>query len=129
MTYHVTLFTFSPFQIILDLILSKKINSDLLPIASSTLYVLISCYQVRKHAENSKHEIKLIISSPQTTYHELVTYLIASQADPVNKQRLTEAFTELTANLPLTADRINRIKFRDNFEKFIVNVRGFLLVK
>ena len=58
-----------------------------------------------------------------------MTYLIASQADPVNKQRLTDAFNELTSNLPLTADRLNRIRFRDNFEKFIVNVRGFLLVK
>ncbi len=33
-------------QLILDLILSQNINSDLLPFASSTLYVLICCFQV-----------------------------------------------------------------------------------
>ncbi len=56
-------------------------------------------------------------------------FLINAQTDQGNRQRLTEAFTELTHNIPLTADRINRIRFRDSFDKFIVNVRGFLLVK
>ena len=46
-----------------------------------------------------------------------------------NKQRLLEAFTALTANTPLTAERIQRIRFRESFDKFIVNVRGFLFVK
>ena len=65
----------------------------------------------------------------QETYHELVQFLINAQADAGNKQRLTEAFTELTKGIPLTAERIHRIRFRDSFERFIVNVRGFLLVK
>ncbi len=93
----------------MDLILSQNINSDLLPYASSTLYVLICCFQ--------------------DTYGELVQYLISAQSDPANRQRLSEAFSELTHNVPLTADRLNRIRFRDNFDRFIVNVRGFLLVK
>ena len=65
----------------------------------------------------------------QDTYHELVEYLINAQTDPNNKQRLTEAVNDLTKNVPLSGERINRIRFRDNFDKFIVNVRGFLLVK
>ena len=65
----------------------------------------------------------------QDTYRELVQYLIESQTDPSNKQRLMEAFEDLTKNLPMTGERIYRIQFRENFEKFVVNVRGFLLIK
>lgn len=96
-------------KLLLDLVLSQKVNSDLMPNTSSTLYVLICCYQ--------------------DTYKELVEMLISNQADPNNKERLIEAFSALLKDLPVTGQRINRIKFRDNFEKFIVNVRGFLLVK
>ena len=99
-------------KLMMDLILSQKINSDLLANASSTLYVLICCY-------------------PET-YKELVNYLIEAQGDTdngENKRRLNEAFGDLTKDIPLTSERVNRMKFRDNFEKFAVNVRGFLLVK
>ena len=99
-------------KLMMDLILSQKINSDLLANASSTLYVLICCYP-----EN---------------YKDLVNYLIESQGEAdngENKRRLKGAFGELTKDLPLTSDRVNRMKFRENFEKFAVNVRGFLLVK
>ncbi|XP_076041566.1 exportin-4-like isoform X2 [Oratosquilla oratoria] len=96
-------------KLVLDLILSQQINSDLLQAASASLYTLICCYQVE--------------------YQELVESLLQSQGDPTTSQRLAEAFTQLTANIELTADRINRIKFRDSFEKFIAKVRGFLLVK
>ena len=97
-------------KLLLDLILSQKINSELIPHSSATLYVLICLFQ--------------------DTYHQLVELLIQSQAhDETNKQRLVEAFTQLTHNIPLSAERIHRIRFRDNFDKFIVNVRGFLFVK
>jgi hypothetical protein len=96
-------------KLILDLILSQQINSDLIPHSSATLYVLICLFQ--------------------DTYSQLVDILLQGQADPSNRQRLLEAFTTLTANTPLTAERIHRIRFRDNFDKFIVNVRGFLFVK
>lgn len=65
----------------------------------------------------------------QNTYDELVSYLINSQTDPNHKQRLTESFASLMANINLSADRSNRMRFRANFDKFIVAVRGFLLVK
>jgi len=96
-------------KLIMDLILSQRINSDLIQPSSSTLYTLICCFQ--------------------DSYRELVDYLIAAQQDQDNKDRLTVAFTDLTRDLPLTSERSNKIKFKDNFDKFIVNVRGFLLVK
>jgi len=95
-------------KLFLDLILSHQINSDLIPNSSATLYVLICLYE--------------------DSYQELVQILVQSQEDS-NKQRLLTAFTELTVNTPLTAERIHRIRFRDTFDKFIVNVRGFLFVK
>ena len=72
---------------------------------------------------------KMYFYSKQDSYRELVDYLIAAQQDQDNKDRLTVAFTDLTRDLPLTSERSNKIKFKDNFDKFIVNVRGFLLVK
>jgi len=96
-------------KLLMDLILSQNINSELVPHSSATLYVLICLFQ--------------------DTYHQLVEALIASQADESSRTRLTEAFTQLTANIPLSAERIHRIRFRDSFDRFIVNVRGFLFVK
>ena len=40
-----------------------------------------------------------------------------------------EAFRKLTLELPMSAERLYRIRFRENFEKFVVEVRGFLLIK
>lgn len=96
-------------KLIMDLILSQGINSELLPATGSTFYLLICVYQ--------------------DTYQELVKYLIESQTDPGNRQRLMEAFRKLTVELPMSAERIYRIRFRENFEKFVVEVRGFLLIK
>ena len=69
-------------KLMMDLILSQKINSDLLANASSTLYVLICCYP--------------------DTYKELVHYLIESQGNAdngENQRRLKEAFEELTKHI------------------------------
>ena len=96
-------------KLLLDLILSQNINSELIPQSSATLYVLICLFQ--------------------DTYHQLVETLIQAQSDANNKQRLIDAFAQLMNNIPLGAERIHRIRFRDNFDKFIVNVRGFLFVK
>jgi hypothetical protein len=43
--------------------------------------------------------------------------------------RLAQAFTKLTTNVILNTDRQQKARFRENFEKFIVDVHGFLLVK
>jgi len=58
-----------------------------------------------------------------------VNEILSVQTEEVARQRLTKAFGELTADLSLNPDRPNTIKFRDNFEKFVANVHGFLLVK
>jgi len=96
-------------KLMLDLILSQNINSELVPHSSATLYVLICLFQ--------------------DTYNQLVDQLIQAQEDEANRTRLLEAFKLLTTNIPLSAERIHRIRFRDSFDKFIVNVRGFLFVK
>ena len=46
----------------------------------------------------------------QDTYRELVGFLVESQSEAANRERLSEAFAELTRNTPFTADRINRIR-------------------
>ncbi|XP_021938443.1 exportin-4-like, partial [Zootermopsis nevadensis] len=96
-------------KLLMNLMLSRQINSDVLPNTSSALFVLICCYQA--------------------DYQHLVQGLLDSQQDQLVAERLAKAFTELTSNITLNTERQNRIKFRDNFEKFIVNVHGFLLVK
>ncbi|PNF16845.1 hypothetical protein B7P43_G16786 [Cryptotermes secundus] len=96
-------------KLLMNLILTHQINSDLLPNTSSALYVLICCYQ--------------------DDYQHLVQGLLDSHQDQLVAERLAKAFTELTSNITLNIERQNRIKFRDSFDKFIVNVHGFLLIK
>lgn len=55
--------------------------------------------------------------------------MIDSQQDPVIGERLARAFTELTSNIALNKERSQWKKFSDNFEKFLLDVQGFLLVK
>ncbi|XP_011647101.1 exportin-4-like isoform X1 [Pogonomyrmex barbatus] len=100
----------APFlNLLISLILSHQMDSDLIPSASMPLYYLICCYQDQ--------------------YQQLVQSIVSTQTDPQIAQRLANAFTTLTANIELNAERDQRIKFKDNFEKFIVNVQGFLMVK
>ena len=65
----------------------------------------------------------------QDDYQSLVQQLLNSQQDPATAERLAKAFNDLTLNVQLNTERQFRLKFRDNFEKFIVNVHGFLMVK
>lgn len=96
-------------KIILDLILGRQISPDITNSAGCCLFTLICCYP--------------------DDYRMLVESLIQMQADPLNKERLTVAFNNLLTNVVLTCDRLPKLKFRDNFDKFITNVQGFLLVK
>ncbi|XP_059487994.1 exportin-4-like [Neocloeon triangulifer] len=91
------------------LIITCQINSDCLMNASKCLFSLICCFQ--------------------QSYHQLVDEILSVQTEDVARQRLTKAFAELTADLTLAPDRTNTLKFRENFEKFVANVHGFLLVK
>nr|CAD7415952.1 unnamed protein product [Timema cristinae] len=96
-------------KLLMDLMLTRQINSEILPNCSGALYILISVYQ--------------------DMYQQLVRSLLDSQHDPVIAARLARAFTDLTANIALDTNRMQRNKFRDNFDKFIATVRSFLVVK
>ncbi|KAF5273427.1 hypothetical protein FQA39_LY07444 [Lamprigera yunnana] len=104
--YHAAL----PFlKLLMDLTLTHEISSDMISCASVSIYTLICNYSEQ--------------------YQSLVEGLISLQTDPLVAERLAVAFNELTNNVQLNCERLPRLKFRDNFDKFIVNVHGFLLVK
>nr|XP_023018498.1 exportin-4-like [Leptinotarsa decemlineata] len=96
-------------KLLMDLTLTHQINSDSMIYASTALYVLICCYQ---------EDYKLLVQS-----------LIQMQTDPMIGERLAAAFNNLVNNIDMTCDRLPKLKFRDNFDRFIANVHGFLLVK
>lgn len=96
-------------KLLMDLTLSHQINSELASTTSTCIYSLICCY--------SDH------------YQVLVQSLIQSQSDPVIAERLASAFNDLTRNIALNCERAPKLKFRGNFDNFIANVHGFLLVK
>lgn len=54
---------------------------------------------------------------------------IAAQPDPVVAQRLATAFNDLTSQVTLNTDRGQKAKFKEAFDKFLIEVHGFLLVK
>ncbi|GIX93060.1 exportin-4 [Caerostris extrusa] len=96
-------------KLVFDMLLHQPLDADLTQSASGTLYALVCCYQIK--------------------YKELVQELIDSQQDAVTAQRLLTSFNNLSANMTLSLDRHSRIKFREDFEKFITDVRGYLCVK
>lgn len=96
-------------KLLLDLILSNQINSNMFTAASTSLFALICCYSEQ--------------------YQMYVQNLIQSQTDAVVADRLASAFTELTSNIELKPERLSKLKFREKFDHFIVNVHGFLLIK
>lgn len=96
-------------KLLWDMTLSHQINSDMMSTASTCLYSLICCYPEQ--------------------YKAYVEGLVRSQGDQLVAERLAGAFTQLTENVSLNCERQPKLKFRDNFDKFIVNVHGFLLVK
>ena len=45
------------------------------------------------------------------------------------RNRLVNAFNNLTQGVSLNAERGGRLKFRENFDAFIMEVRSLLVVK
>jgi hypothetical protein len=98
------------FQIVFRMLLLENFNMDLLDTASSALFCLICC-----HTEQ---------------YQQLVHEILDSHIDQAYKSRLLEAFNNLTPpSLSLTVSRHNKLMFMENFNSFLINVRGFLCVK
>ncbi|KAG8194645.1 hypothetical protein JTE90_003118 [Oedothorax gibbosus] len=89
-------------KLIFDMLLYQPLDADLIQSASGTLYTLVCCFQ--------------------TKYKDLVQELIDNQSDPVTAQRLLTSFTNLSSSMTLSLDRHSRIKFREDFEKFITEV-------
>ncbi|VEN57418.1 unnamed protein product [Callosobruchus maculatus] len=96
-------------KILIDLTLTHQINSDLMSTASASIYALICCYQ--------------------EDYRALVESLLQMQSDPMTRERLAAAFNNLVLNVEMNCERVPKLRFRDNFDKFIANVHGFLLIK
>ncbi|KAF0299698.1 Exportin-4 [Amphibalanus amphitrite] len=94
---------------LLDLILSNGVNSEVLQGSSGALFALICCFQ--------------------DEYSQLAMALINSQGEGERSQRLAKAFTGLTQSVDRSLDRANRLKFRDAFKEFLVEIRGFMMVK
>ncbi|XP_060554653.1 exportin-4-like [Ruditapes philippinarum] len=97
-------------KIVFRMLLLENFNMDLLDTASSALFCLICC-----HTEQ---------------YQQLVHEILDSHIDQAYKSRLLEAFNNLTPpSLSLTVSRHNKLMFMENFNSFLINVRGFLCVK
>lgn len=58
-----------------------------------------------------------------------VENLLAQQEVEDCRNRLVNAFNNLTQGVSLNAERMGRTKFRENFDAFIMEVRSLLVVK
>ncbi|KAL3883791.1 hypothetical protein ACJMK2_030022 [Sinanodonta woodiana] len=97
-------------KLVFKMLLLETFNMELLGTASAALFALICC-----HLEQ---------------YRSLVNQLLDSHTDPLYKQRLIEAFNNLTPpSLEMTINRHSKIQFMEFFDQFLVNVRGFLCVR
>ncbi|XP_050392474.1 exportin-4 [Patella vulgata] len=97
-------------KLVFHMLLLESFDMDLIETASTALFCLICCHQDH--------------------YRELVNQLLQSQIEEQYKQRLLVAFNNLTPpTLTMTINRQSKIAFMQNFDQFLVNVRGFLCIK
>ncbi|CAH1799119.1 unnamed protein product, partial [Owenia fusiformis] len=97
-------------EVMFTLLVTDSFDMDQLDTASSTFHALICCNQAK--------------------YNELVHHLISEQSEELYSKRLVDAFNELTPpGEKLSLERRAKIKFIERFEKFVLNVRGFLCVR
>lgn len=55
--------------------------------------------------------------------------LINDQSDLSVTDRLRNAFTVLTTNIEFNGTHLMKCRFKNNFDTFTTNIRGFLFVK
>lgn len=96
-------------KVILELTLSNHFENDLICVVADCVYFLICCYP--------------------TEFDVCMKILIANQQDPMVADRLSASFDRMLAGVEFDNDRHSKTKFKVNFEKFVSNVKGFLLVK
>ncbi|KAK0168912.1 hypothetical protein PV327_002668 [Microctonus hyperodae] len=95
----------APFMnLLMNLILSRRIDCNLVSNVGSTLFCLMYCY----HEE----------------FIKLVAEFLVAQPNPEIAGKWTSAFANLTADIqfPVHGQSVALMKFRKNFEEFIVNV-------
>ncbi|VVC37256.1 Hypothetical protein CINCED_3A011540 [Cinara cedri] len=94
---------------LMELILSCQISSDALSSTGHALYTLICCYP--------------------NEFQQISMQLINNQTDELIAERLRCAFTLLTSNIDFNGQHSMKCRFKNNFDCFTTNIRGFLFVK
>ncbi|XP_063362654.1 exportin-4-like [Cydia amplana] len=107
--YSLSLLTLA--ELLLMLIIKMEIPPDSIPAAGAAIYAL-TCVK-------------------PALLEGLARQLIEAYAvnDPANVPRLEEAFGVLTNGVLFDGSRPHKVRFQDNFDKFLASVHGFLIVK
>lgn len=98
-------------ELLLMLIIKMEIPPDSIPAAGAAIYAL-TCVKPALLAGLAR---------------QLVDAFAVN--DPANVPRLEEAFGILTNGVLFDGLRTHKLKFQDNFDKFLASVHGFLIVK
>ncbi|CAH2047382.1 unnamed protein product, partial [Iphiclides podalirius] len=98
-------------ELLLMLIIKGEVPPDSIPAASAAVYAL-TCLK-------------------PSLLEGLARQVIGAFAagDPANAPRLEDAFRLLTGGVLFDGHRPHKIRFQDNFDKFLASVHGFLIVK
>lgn len=99
------------FQLLMNLIISRQIDCNIVSNVDKTLYNLMYCY----------HE----------QFPKLVKDFLAAQPNSAIAEKWASAFASLTADMqvPTLAKSIAQTEFRKNFERFIVNVLNLTAIQ
>ncbi|GBP80710.1 Exportin-4 [Eumeta japonica] len=98
-------------ELLLMLIVKMEIPPDSIPAAGAAIYAL-TC-------------VKPALLEGIAT--QLIEIFAAN--DPANVPKLEESFRILTNGVLFDGFRTHKLRFQDNFDKFLVSVHGFLIVK
>lgn len=98
-------------ELLLMLIIKMEMPGDSIPAAGAAIYAL-TCLKPALLEGLARQMIEAFAAN-----------------DPANVPRLEAAFGILTNGVLFNGDRSHRIRFQDNFDKFLTSVHGFLIVK
>ncbi|XP_052755265.1 exportin-4-like [Galleria mellonella] len=107
--YSLSLLTLA--ELLLMLIIKMEIPPDSIPAAGAAIYAL-TCVKPALLEGLARQLIEAFAAN-----------------DPANVPRLEEAFGVLTNGVLFDGLRPHKIRFQDNFDKFLASVHGFLIVK
>ncbi|XP_041979831.1 exportin-4-like [Aricia agestis] len=107
--YAISLLTLA--ELLLMLIIKMEIPPDSIPAAGAAIYAL-TCVKPALLEGLARQLIEAFAAN-----------------DPANVHRLEEAFGVLTNGVLFDGYRAHKLRFQDNFDKFLASVHGFLIVK